>query len=114
MAKKPSPSAVGAFVLGGLTLIVVAITLWGSGRLFEHKYRYICYFPSSVNGLSVGAPVKYRGVPIGSVVEMRVVFEQSIEDTRIPVVIELYGKRAQQLGVRREPDPQMVKELIGR
>src|SRR4051812_20646292 len=114
MAKKPSPTIVGGFVLGALALIVAAIAVWGSGRLFERKYRYICYFPGSVNGLAVGAPVKYRGVPLGSVVEMRVVFEQSTEDTRIPVVIELYGKRAQALGVRREPDPRLVEELVKR
>ncbi|MGZ3405258.1 MAG: MlaD family protein [Polyangia bacterium] len=114
MSKKPSPTVVGGFVLGGLALVLAAIALWGSGRLLERKYRYVCYFPGSVNGLSVGAPVKYRGVPIGSVVEMRVIFEQSIEDTRIPVVIELYGKRVKELGVRREPNPQLVKELVER
>jgi paraquat-inducible protein B len=114
MAKKPSPTVVGGFVLGGLVLIVAAIAVWGSGRLFERKYRYICYFPGSVNGLTIGAPVKYRGVPVGSVVEMRVQFEQSSEDTRVPVLIELYGKRVQELGVRRDPNPRMVKELIDR
>jgi paraquat-inducible protein B len=114
MAKRPSPQRVGAFILGGLILVVVAIAVWGSGKLFERRYRFLCYFPGSVNGLNIGAPVKYRGVAIGSVVDMRVRYEQSVEDTRIPVFIELYGKRMKELGVMDAPEPELIERLIQR
>jgi paraquat-inducible protein B len=112
VAKKPSPTAVGAFILGGALLTVAAIAIWGSGRLFERRYRYVCYFPGSVNGLAIGAHVKYRGVPVGEVTGMRIHFEQRSDDTRIPVFIELSSKRVRDLGVAKEPGPQLIHELI--
>src|SRR3954471_14621564 len=112
MAKKPSPTIVGGFVLGALALIVAAIAVWGSGRLFERKYRYVCYFPGSVNGLAIGAPVKYRGVPIGLVVGMRIRHEQPRSDTRIPVFVDLSAKRLRELGAIADPSPNLLRELI--
>ncbi len=98
MAKKPNPTLVGAFILGGAVLVVVAIAIWGSLRLFEQKYRYVCYFGGSVNGLSVGSTVKYRGVKVGTVIDTRLRFHQDSNDPRIPVFVELYGKRLRELG----------------
>ena len=34
MNKKMSPAVIGAFVLGAVALIVIAILVFGSGRLF--------------------------------------------------------------------------------
>lgn len=57
---------VGAFVLGGVVCLV-ALFLFLSGGLFQGGRIYESYFSESVQGLSVGTAVKYRGVPIGSV-----------------------------------------------
>ncbi|MCU1281931.1 MAG: Mammalian cell entry related domain protein [bacterium] len=114
MARRPSPTVVGAFILGGALLIVAAVAIWGSGRLFERRYRYVCYFPGSVNGLKVGAAVKYRGVPVGQVIGMRIRFAQPRNDPRIPVFIEANGKRIHELGGTDEPSPKLIEELIGR
>ena len=67
MDKQMRPALVGAFVVGALALVVTAIILLGSGSLFRTRHLYVLYFKSSVNGLHVGAPVKFRGVEIGSV-----------------------------------------------
>ena len=114
MSAKPRPAVIGAFVLGGLALILLAVILWGSGRLFTHRDRFICYFSGSVNGLGVGAQVKYRGVPIGSVVGERIRFEQSADDQRIPVFIELNSHRVRELGVAFETPDEAIHRLIGR
>jgi paraquat-inducible protein B len=113
VAKKPSPTLVGAFILGGSLLIVAAIAVWGSGRLFDRRFKYVCYFPGSVNGLRVGAAVKYRGVPVGQVTGMRIRFEQPREDTRIPVFVELSARRLRELGSSEAPTPKLLGELIG-
>jgi paraquat-inducible protein B len=113
VARRPSPTLVGAFILGGALLMVAAVAIWGSGRLFERRYRYVCYFPGSVNGLQVGAAVKYRGVLIGQVTGMRIRFAQSPSDTRIPVFVDLDGKRMRELGASDEPTPKLARELIG-
>jgi paraquat-inducible protein B len=105
---------VGAFVLGAVALAIAAVLLWGSRSVFEKKSAYVCYFPGAVNGLTKGAPVKYRGVEIGAVKEVRIRFHQAPGDTRIPVLIEVWEKRLRELGTDGGPTPQRLPELIGR
>jgi paraquat-inducible protein B len=80
---------VGAFVLGGLALGVVAILLFGGMNLFTHNVRVVAYFPGSVAGLAIGAPVTFRGVQVGSVAGMRVHVELSSLKAVIPVYLDL-------------------------
>jgi paraquat-inducible protein B len=85
MPKANNARVVGAFVVVALALLIVAIALFGSARLFTESTTAVTYFEGSVAGLSVGAPVTYRGVPIGSVT--RIVLEVSAKtgEARIPV-----------------------------
>jgi len=46
------------------------------------------YFDGSVKGLSVGAPVSYRGVQIGTVTKIEIVLSPN-QDARIPVTVEI-------------------------
>lgn len=48
-------------MLGAVALAVVTVVVLGSGRLFQRKHLFALYFSSDVNGLKVGAPVKFRG-----------------------------------------------------
>jgi paraquat-inducible protein B len=89
MNKKASPTLIGAFVVGALALIVVAVIAFGSGRLFRQSKQFVLYFPGEVNGLNVGAPVKFRGVEIGSVKEILLQLEPDMKVQRIPVIIEV-------------------------
>ena len=58
---------IGVFMLSGITLAVLAVIILGAGALFKKTIMMETYFDESVQGLSVGAPLKYRGVTIGSV-----------------------------------------------
>jgi phospholipid/cholesterol/gamma-HCH transport system substrate-binding protein len=71
MESKVNQTVVGAFVLV-LGAAGIAAVLWlGSGRLSQKEYRpYLAYFTESVSGLNLHAPVKSRGVAVGSVREI--------------------------------------------
>lgn len=56
----------GAFVLGG-ALAVIALLIFLAGGLFRGGQTYETYFAQSVQGLSVGTAVKYRGVDVGQI-----------------------------------------------
>jgi len=89
MSTKVSPTLIGAFVIGAVALIVIAILLLGSGRLFRQTRDFVLYFDNSVNGLRVGAPVKFKGVEVGTVKDIRLQLEKGAEVNKIPVIIEI-------------------------
>jgi paraquat-inducible protein B len=89
MNKKISPTLIGAFVVGALALLVIAVIVFGSGQLFRHTRDFVLYFENSVNGLRVGAPVKFKGVEIGSVKDIRLQLEKDLRVNKIPVIIEI-------------------------
>jgi len=89
MSTKVSPTLIGAFVIGAVVLIVIAILHLGSGRLFRQTRDFVLYFDNSVNGLRVGAPVKFKGVEVGTVKDIRLQLEKGAEVNKIPVIIEI-------------------------
>ena len=97
MGKRINPATVGAFVLGAVGLILAAVVVFGSGNLFRKTHDFVIYFAGDINGLRVGAPVKFKGVEIGQVKRIRLRLEQEVNrtngqlraDVRIPVIIEL-------------------------
>ncbi len=91
MGKHINPALIGAFVVGAVVLAVLGVIVFGSGQLFKKTRPYVMYFPGSVNGLSVGSPVKFRGVQLGTVTNIELVFDAQAKDQapRIPVYVEL-------------------------
>lgn len=87
MSAKANPTTIGIFVIGAVVLAIVVVLVFGSGTFFSEKERYVVFFSDSVNGLSVGAPVKMRGVKIGEVKSIRALFDEDGE-VHIEVVIE--------------------------
>ena len=71
MSKPANKTLIGAFVVGATALLLLAIAVFGSGKLFQTTSRYVLFFDGSISGLSVGSPVLFRGVPVGRVVEIR-------------------------------------------
>ena len=54
---------------------------------------YHVVFDESVRGLSVGAPIDFRGVVVGEVSAIGVDFDASVPEVRIPVTLRLYPDR---------------------
>ena len=92
MSQKPNPTAIGLFIVIGVALGVTGLLLFSSSKLFSKTLDCIIYFDQSLNGLNAGAPVKIRGVTIGSVKRVMVRFNQSTNDYSLPVIIELQKK----------------------
>ena len=87
METKVNYVVVGAFVLL-LGAVGVAGVLWlSSGGAAKKEYRtYLAYFDESVSGLSVHAPVKYRGVEVGLV---RAIEIDTADSERVRVVVDV-------------------------
>jgi paraquat-inducible protein B len=119
MGKRANPAVIGAFVIGAVVLAVVAVAVIGSGRLFRKTYPAILYFDSDVNGLKVGAPVKFKGVEVGAVrdimlnVSEMAALQRQPDAVRIPVIIEFDEEHIRAKGGRtRFEDPAYMKFLI--
>jgi len=67
MTAKAHYFKIGVFAVSGILLAVLAVIVFGAVALFEKKIPIETYFDESVQGLSVGAPLRFRGVTIGSV-----------------------------------------------
>lgn len=89
MSKPVKPEAIGAFLLGGIALLVVALLTFGGGEFFKSKIRWVVYFDSSLNGLNIGAPVKVEGVQVGIVKEIELQLDDGMGRLMKPVVIEI-------------------------
>jgi paraquat-inducible protein B len=91
-------------------MVVALVVILGSGKWFTKQDRFVCFFTGDLNGLNVGAPVKFRGVKIGSVDSILVnlpgrtpkhpISAQRAEKLRLPVIIELDQKQVASLGAR--------------
>lgn len=117
--RRANPVMIGAFVLGALALGGFAVVVWGSGRLLRHTATFVSYFSGSVNGLNLGAPVKFHGVQIGTVTQIRSRLVQAAtirpEEFRVPVWFDIDLQQLSELGGGPvELDRARVDELISR
>ena len=108
MSKQASPRLIGAFVVMGVLLACVVVAFIGSFRSFSARQTFVIYFNSSVNNLNVGAKVKWKGVPVGQVSDIRIRWNQSELSTAVPVFVEIDLDR---LGMELD-DPQVLKREI--
>jgi ABC-type transporter Mla subunit MlaD len=81
MSRKPNFFKVGVFVIIGLVILVIGIIVFGGSKYFRTKIDFETYFDQSIEGLTVGAPVKVLGVQVGSVSE--ITFARTVYDTAL-------------------------------
>ena len=111
---KANPAVVGGFVIGAIALIVIGLLVFGGTGWFIDRNKYVAYFPGSVKGLQVGAPVDFRGVNVGQVTDITVLFNPQEVSARIPVIIELDPTQIEVAGrdqaVSETADPERLIE----
>jgi paraquat-inducible protein B len=105
---KAKPTVIGAFVVGAVALAVAGVLVFGSGTFLKERITYVAYFEGSISGLSVGAPVVFRGVKIGSVSDILVEFEPKDMSVRIPVIIEFEPERVTRVSGEAAPRKNMA------
>jgi paraquat-inducible protein B len=89
MSKKVNPTSIGVFIFIGIVLFVAGLLLFTSATFFTHKVLFIIYFDNTLTGLNEGAPVKFRGVTIGTVSRVMIHYNQATNDQAMPVIIEV-------------------------
>jgi len=99
MPKKTSSFLVGLFVAGGVLILAVALVWVGATKYFEAGQVYVTYFDESVQGLQKDADVKYRGVKVGRVRDIRIA-----PDNRLIAVI-------MNINLRDDPSRTTVAQL---
>jgi len=90
---------IGLFVLGGLALLIAVLFFLGMNDIFTNKARMRTYFSESVQGLTVGSAVKYRGVPIGNVTRISIRVSDKLVEVDMAVELEHFvsgGEKKQQ------------------
>jgi paraquat-inducible protein B len=60
---------------------------------FTQKIPFMVYFDGSVRGLHPGAPVEFRGIPVGTVTSVALEFDRQTNSMRIPVGLEIEPQR---------------------
>lgn len=79
--------------------------------VFNPDHRCLLFFDQSVRGLKPGAPVEFRGLPLGRVVEISYRHSPS-GDSRVPVVIEIHVDTLRQASARNLDDQQLLATAV--
>ena len=121
MSKRVSPTVIGAFVVASFAILIVALVVVGSGKMFTKPIRFICMFPGDLNGLKIGAPVKVRGVQVGEVEAIRLRLDPSegqlrhgYNGFRLPVIIDLDKSMLRERGATAALSEHNVEDWISR
>ena len=108
MSRQANPRLIGAFLFAAGLLLVVIFALIGSLRTFNSRKTFVIYFKESVNNLNVGAKVKWKGVPVGQVSDVRIRWNQDVFSTEIPVFVEIDLDR---LGMELDDTEELKREI---
>jgi len=103
MANKATFLRVGLLLVASAAGAVALVMFLGRDRVREGQH-YETYFKESVQGLDVGAPVKYRGVTLGQVEEIGLVTSAYMNQ----VALDVHAPEAQQVFVRWVIDPKRL------
>jgi phospholipid/cholesterol/gamma-HCH transport system substrate-binding protein len=86
MERNANYAAVGAFILL-VTLVGALFVYWYTDSQEHRSYnRYEVYFDDSVSGLERGSAVRYLGVGVGKVVDMRI---DPRDSSRVMVIVDI-------------------------
>ncbi len=112
MSTKVNKTAIGAFVLGAIALLVAGVLVLGAGKFFTKEFVYITYFDGSVKGLNIGSPVMFRGVKVGSVTDISITVDQEQRQLKIPVIFTLEPEKFKGTRAEFKRDPKTMVNAV--
>ncbi len=86
MEREANYAAVGAFVVLVVIMAVLFVYWYSDSREHRDYQRYEVYFEGSVSGLERGAQVRYLGVDVGRVYNMRI---DPRDSSRVQVLVDV-------------------------
>lgn len=120
MSKPVNKTVIGIFMVSAVALLVAAVVILGSGKFLKTRPKYVMFFEGSVQGLSVGSPVVFRGVRVGEVSDIKISYNPKSLAVRIPVVVELGEGKIEAEGggalkpMGNESEWEFAKKMIAR
>jgi paraquat-inducible protein B len=112
MSRRANPKLVGAFVLAAIALLVGAALVFGSFTFFEVTRKFVVFFQGSVDGLTQGSAVLFRGVPLGRVVDVGIRYDPADSSFEIPVIIEIRPGVIGRYSPPAAPNTKLIEQLI--
>lgn len=114
MSARANPTFIGLFMLGALLLSVVGVGALASGNWFSRESTFLSFFGETVNGLEVGAPVKFQGVPVGRVTELLIQIDPTDKTFRVPVQydVDLTRLTSEAGSFVQLDDPEVLRQQI--
>ena len=76
MSQKPRYFRIGLFAVVALAILAGGLIAFGAGQMFRPRVYIETYVNGTVQGVDVGSPVKFRGVPIGRVSAINFTFNE--------------------------------------
>ena len=112
MSKQASPTLIGSFALGGAALLIVFVLIIAGDSFFSKHDRYVIVFNGSINGLTTGSNVMFRGVPIGFVADIEVVADYSDMTFSVPVYVDINSETIRGTGLSEIGDADSVLQAL--
>ncbi len=112
MSRRANPKLVGGFVLAAIGLLVGAAVVFGSFSFFEVTRKFVVFFEGSVDGLTQGSAVLFRGVPLGRVTDVGIRYDPQNSSFEIPVIIEIRPSVIARFSPTIAPNTELMKQLI--
>lgn len=114
MSMRANPTAIGLFMIGGLVITVFGVAVLASSSWFVQEATFVVFFEESVHGLDRGAPVKFQGVPVGTVTELLIRIDETDKTFQVPVRFQVDLRRltTRAGGHIRLDDPEVLRQQI--
>jgi phospholipid/cholesterol/gamma-HCH transport system substrate-binding protein len=76
MSQKLRYFRIGLFIVIAMAILAGGLIAFGAGQMFRPRIYVETYVDGTVQGVDVGSPVKFRGVPIGRVSSINFTFNE--------------------------------------